>query len=108
MFRLVRDDLMMFDEVFYACDSDFALDKGLFTDDFKSEQYKKTGHPAKKDFEVFAKRIGVMDGRFEKLMHPFLEKQASVETLIRHSFLNEANKRGCLQLYWEKRNYLVG
>ena len=37
-------------------DSDFALDKGLFADGFKSEEYKKRGHPSKSDFIEFAKR----------------------------------------------------
>jgi serine/threonine-protein kinase HipA len=40
-------------------DSDFALGKGLFADNFKSEEYKKSGHPSKKDLTEFAKRIGV-------------------------------------------------
>jgi serine/threonine-protein kinase HipA len=89
-------------------DSDFALDKGLFSDDFKSEQYKKSGHPNKIDFEEFGRRIGVSENRIEKLMAPYLEKQASIETLIRRSFLTEANKRGYLMMYQTKRNYLIG
>jgi len=55
-------------------DSDFALDKGLFLDNFKSEQYKKSGHPCKNDFKGFAKRIGVADGRVEKLLNPIMKK----------------------------------
>ncbi len=88
-------------------DTDFALSKGLLADDFKSEAFKRNGHPSKRDFEEFAKRIGVMEGRFEKLMYPFLEKQAWVETLVRHSFLSEANKRGYLMMYHTKRNCLT-
>lgn len=87
-------------------DSDFALDKGLFADDFKSSKYKSSGHPSKIDFIEFAKRIGVAGGRVEKLLHPFLEKQPFVETLVSHSFLNEPNKRGYLLLYNSRRNYL--
>lgn len=88
-------------------DTDFALDKGLFADGYKSDQYKKNGHPSKDDFAEFANRIGVMESRFEKLIHPFLEKQPLVETLINHSFLNDANKRGYLQMYYTRRNYLI-
>lgn len=88
-------------------DTDFALSKGLLADDFKSEAFKRNGHPSKRDFEEFAKRIGVMEGRFEKLMYPFLERQVRVETLVRHSFLNEANKRGYLMMYNTKRNCLT-
>jgi serine/threonine-protein kinase HipA len=88
-------------------DSDFALSKGLFMDNYKSEQYKKNSHPAKKDFIEFAKRIGVTASRIEKLLIPFLEKQTLVETLIKRSFLNESNKRGYLMMYEKKRNYLI-
>ncbi len=89
-------------------DSDFALDKGLFLDDFKSEQYMKNKHPNKLDFVEFGRRIGVSENRIEKLMAPYLEKQPLMETLISSSFLTEANKRGYLMMYQTKRNYLFG
>ena len=88
-------------------DSDFALDKGLFADGFKSEGYKKSGHPSKSDFIAFAKRIGVTEGRVEKLLNPFLEKQNLMETLVSRSFLSDENKRGYLLMYQTKRNYLT-
>jgi serine/threonine-protein kinase HipA len=88
-------------------DTDFALDKGLFADDFKSEQYKKSGHPAKSDFAAFAKRIGVTESRFEKLIKPFIEKQPFMEILVSHSFLTDANKRGYMLMYTTKRNFLI-
>ncbi len=87
-------------------DSDFALDRGLFADNFKSEAYKKSGHASKSDFIELAKRIGVTEGRVEKLLNPFLEKQPFMETLVSRSFLNVANKRGYLLMYHTKRNYL--
>ncbi len=89
-------------------DSDFALDKGLLADGFKSEQYKKNGHPSKSDFAEFGKRIGVAESRVEKLLNPFLEKQLAMETLVSHSFLSDANKGGYLLMYNTKRNYLIG
>lgn len=88
-------------------DNDFALDKGMFADNFKSDDYKKNGHPSKSDFTEFAKRIGVTEGRVEKLLNPFLEKQNLMETLVNHSFLSDANKRGYLLMYNTKRNYLL-
>lgn len=88
-------------------DTDFALDKGLFADDHKSEQYKKSGHPSKSDFTEFAMRIGVAESRIAKLLNPFLEKQPFVETLVNHSFLTETNKRGYLLMYNSKRNHLI-
>ena len=88
-------------------DSDFALDKGLFVDDFKSEQFKKSRHPCTTDFMEFAKRIGVSPKRAEKLLQPFLERQPFMETLVSRSFLSEANKRGYLMMYNNKRNCLI-
>ncbi len=88
-------------------DTDFALDKGLFADDFKSGQYKKSGHPCKSDFIEFAKRIGVTPGRIDKLLNPFLQKQPMMETLVNHSFLSEANKRAYILMYSTRRNYLM-
>jgi len=88
-------------------DTDFALDKGLFATDFKSEQYKKSGHPCKSDFSEFAKRIGVSESRVDKLLNPFLGKHSLIETLVNHSFLSESNKRGYLLMYNTKRNYLI-
>jgi len=88
-------------------DTDFALNKGLFADNFKSDEYKKNGHPSKNDFKELAKRIGVVESRVEKLLEPFLQKQPIMEELVNHSFLNDANKRGYLLMYNNKRNYLT-
>ncbi len=88
-------------------DSDFALDNGLFADDFKSDQYKKSMHPNKSDFQEFGRRIGVTEKRIEKIMSMYLEKQPFVEVLTNRSFLTEANKRGYLMMYQTKRNYLL-
>jgi serine/threonine-protein kinase HipA len=93
---------------FHVDDSDFALTKGLFADDYKSEGFKKNDHPSIRDFEEFAKRIGISENRIPKLIQPFLEKQPLMEALIHRSFLSEANKRGYLILYQTKRNYLLG
>lgn len=88
-------------------DTDFALDKGLFADGFKSENYKKNGHPCMNDFLEFAKRIGVAETRRAKLLAAFMEKKAFIETLVNRSFLSEANKRGYMLMYNTKRNYLI-
>lgn len=86
-------------------DTDFALDKGLFADGYKSAAYQIKGHPSKTDFMEFAKRTGVTESRVEKLLQPFLEKQNFVEVLISRSFLSDANKRGYLLMYNTKRNF---
>jgi serine/threonine-protein kinase HipA len=88
-------------------DSDFALDKGLFSDNFKSEPFKKNGHASKVDFIEFGHRIGITARRIDKLLQPYLQKQPLLETLVANSFLTEANKRGYLHWYRTKRNYLI-
>ena len=88
-------------------DSDFALTNGLFTDNYKSETFKKTGHPSNDDFKEFGKRIGISESRIEKLLNPYLEKQYQVERLVNCSFLNDSCKRGYFLFYQTKRNYLI-
>ena len=91
----------------HVADTDFALDKGLFADDFKSDKYKNNGYPSKPDFMEFAKRIGVTDSRVEKLLQPFFEKQHMVKTLVNRSFLSDSSKRGYLLMYNTRRNNLI-
>ena len=87
-------------------DTDFALNKGLLKDDFKSEAYIKFNHPAKKDFIELARRMGIAEKRIIKLLKPFLTKQDMVETLTQHSFLDDKTKKAYIQLYNNKCNFL--
>jgi len=87
-------------------DTDFALYKGPFVDDFKSDVFKKSNHVSKADFIELAKRIGVATSRIEKLLTSFLKKQSLVEVLIPCSFLSDTAKREYMLLYNTKRNYL--
>jgi serine/threonine-protein kinase HipA len=88
-------------------DTDFALDRGLFADNFESETFKKTHHRGKDDFLEFAKRIGIHENRMGKLLEPFLAKQDKVELLVNRSFLTPQNKRGYLMDYGSRRNRLI-
>ena len=87
-------------------DSDFALDRGLFADGFKSETFKKSLHPGKADFIEFGRRIGIDIHRAEKLLTPFLTQQGKVELLVKRSFLPVPTQRGYLLEYHAKRNML--
>ncbi len=89
-------------------DSDFAFDKGLFADNFKSETFKKKNHPCKEDFTEFGKRIGMQENRMERIIQLFIEKQNMVETLVNRSFLDDAGKREYLLQYNTRRNFLIG
>lgn len=88
-------------------DTDFALSKKLFNDDYQTAAWKKSGHASATDFLEFGKRIGVVDSRCTKLLAPFIERQANVESLINRSFLDAGSKRAYLLHYNTKRNYLV-
>jgi serine/threonine-protein kinase HipA len=85
----------------------FALDAGLFADNYRSSQYKITGHPSKADFVEFARRIGIQESRIEKLLSPFLVNQKAVGSLISRSFLNDPAKRAYLLMYNTRRNMLI-
>jgi serine/threonine-protein kinase HipA len=91
----------------HVADTDFALDKGLFADGFKSVKCKKNYHPHKDDFYEFAKRIGVLESRIDKLLTPFLQRHQSMETLVSRSFLSDPCKKGYLINYNTKRNFLI-
>lgn len=87
-------------------DSDFALSRGLFKDDFQSSAWQKTGHPGLEDFKEFAKRIGIKKSRVDKILNPFLERKEKVEELINCSFLDKPTKRAYLLDYNTRRNRL--
>ncbi len=87
-------------------DSPFALEKGLFKDNFQSTEKKKNGQVGLDDFLEFAKRIGIKESRVNILLNPFLVRQTMVESLIDRSFLNDATKRGYKMSYEARRNQL--
>lgn len=87
-------------------DTEFALDKGLFSDGYRSETSKRTLHPGKEDFIELAKRLGIEKSRAEKLLAPFLVPQEMVEILVKRSFLNEPTKRAYMLDYSTRRNRL--
>jgi len=87
-------------------DTDFALDGGLFTDDFQSEAMKKSTHPGLHDFQELANRFEMNQQRRDKILSPYLQTQPMVEELTRRSFLNEKTKRAFLLHYQTKRNQL--
>jgi serine/threonine-protein kinase HipA len=87
-------------------DSVFALSAGLFEGDYRSDYYRRTNYPCQTDFRELARRMGLTPSRTQKLLRPFIEKQEKVATLIQHSFLAEASKRGYGQAYRTRRNHL--
>lgn len=87
-------------------DTDFALDGGLFEDNFESREMKMNGRVGLEDFLEFAKRLEIKEKRRDKLLAPFLSRQQLVESLIQQSFLNDQTKKAYLLHYQTKRNQL--
>ncbi len=87
-------------------DTDFALDRGLFKDDFQSAELRKSGHAGLEDFYEFAKRLSISAKRRDKLLKPFLTRQDTVEDLVQRSFLSDSTKRAYLLHYQTRRNQL--
>jgi len=87
-------------------DSDFALQKGLFANNFKSNSYVKNNHPGKEDFIELGKRIGILEQRTSEIIKPFLLDQPAVEKLTNNSFLGDKLKKTYYQDYQTKKNHL--
>jgi len=87
-------------------DSDFALEKGLFADNFRSNFYATHNHASAYDFSELARRLEISPKRTEKLLLPFLQKQEKIEFMVQNSLLTEPSKRGYMLMYKTKLNYL--
>jgi len=92
----------------HVADTDFALTKGLFADDFRSRDFQRTNHPSHLDFHEFGKRIGVTRSRITALLEPFVTKQPSVTNFMERSFLDASARRGYLIHYNTRIGYLKG
>ncbi len=68
-------------------ESDTALD--LFKDDFQTDAFKEGSKYTRIDFIEFAKRIGLKEIRFRKILDGMLNKTDLVKILIARSFLND-------------------
>ncbi|MFH1852585.1 MAG: HipA domain-containing protein [Candidatus Neomarinimicrobiota bacterium] len=87
-------------------DTDFALEDGLFKDDFESEAMQKDGWTGLADFHEFARRLNISDQRRDKLLEPFLTSPDQVEILVKQSFLNNQTKQVYLSHYQTRKNRL--
>jgi serine/threonine-protein kinase HipA len=63
-----------------------ALD--LFQDDFETESFKKQAFYAYDDYAEFAKRLGLVETRFRRIMEMFIGKNCDVEAMIDASELS--------------------
>lgn len=87
-------------------DTYFALQDGLFSDDFETEGFQINGFYSYDDFLEFALRIGLSDKRAKLLLDRFRKHYTETEDLISRSFLNEANKALFRQYYQDRLKML--
>ena len=81
---------------------DFGLDGGLSVNMFRSDEYERTGHPCRDDFERFASLIGLVPIRATKLLDRYMTVPEETLLLIRGSFLPEKMQRHYLRIVKER------
>lgn len=81
---------------------DLGLDGGLSPDIEKSDVYERTGHPCRLDFDRFAKKIGLVDKRADKILNRFKTLPDEVRQLIDRSYLTEKMKRDYSRIVSER------
>lgn len=91
----------------HVSDTPFALDKGLFADDFGSDYFGRTHKRGWDDFVELGKRIGMVGSRVVKILEKFGAKHLLIETLIQHSFLSMKGKKSYLMHYQARRNMFI-
>ncbi|MGY6743130.1 MAG: HipA domain-containing protein [Cecembia sp.] len=73
-------------------DSFFALEDGLFSNDYETESFKVLGYYAYDDFYDFGLRIGMLENRIKNLLDKYRNKNNHTLNLIRCSFLSQPTK----------------
>jgi len=63
---------------------------------------ESTGHPCRLDFERFARRIGISDKRFTKILDKYMAIPYGTKALIGRSYLNDKMKRSYLRIITER------
>lgn len=76
----------------------FALDKGLFKEGMQMSDTRTVG---RKDFEEFARRIGLPQRLTKRELDNFSTPFPKIRELITHSFLSAKNK----EVYWQGTEY---
>jgi serine/threonine-protein kinase HipA len=73
-------------------DTFFALEDGLFSNNFETESFNILGFYAYDDFYEFGLKIGVMESRLKKIMDKYKNENLFVARLINNSFLSRETK----------------
>lgn len=81
---------------------DFGLDGGLSLNMFRSDEYDRTGHPCRADFDQFASLIGIVPVRSAKILDRFMTIPEETLSLLHESFLPEKMQRSYLRIVKER------
>lgn len=81
---------------------DFGLDGGLSLNMFRSDEYNRTGHPCRADFDQFASLIGIVPVRSAKILDRFMTIPEETLSLLHESFLPEKMQRSYLRIVKER------
>ncbi len=87
-------------------DSFFALEDGLFSNDFETESFKSLGYYAYDDFYEFGIRIGMLESRVKNLLDKYRTKNAHTLNLIHCSFLSQPIKELYTKHYLDRLKML--
>jgi serine/threonine-protein kinase HipA len=90
----------------HVIDEDFALDGGLFKEEYYSETYGQKGHPCQDDFITFGKLIDVPEIQINKILNQLLASQPLVYSLTEQSFLDNKLRRMYIRSYEERLDRL--
>ncbi|MBP5488781.1 MAG: HipA domain-containing protein [Bacteroidales bacterium] len=81
---------------------DFGLDGGLSLSMVRSDEYERTGHPCRSDFEQFASLIGIVPVRASKLLDRYMSIPKETLSLVYSSYLPEKLQRLYLRVVKER------
>ena len=80
----------------------FGLDGGLSSRLVRSDEYERTGHPCRADFEQFASLIGLVPVRSARLLERYMTVPEETLSLLHESWLPEKMQRHSLRIVKER------
>lgn len=87
-------------------DSFFALENGLFSDNYETESFKSLGFYAYDDFYDFGLKTGMLESRVKLLLDKYRAENAKTLHLIRCSFLSQPVKELYTKHYLDRLKML--
>ena len=79
----------------------------LFDNDFDSAYYATYGHYGRIEFIEFAKRLGIVEIRYLRIIESFIKKEPQIVALIQNALLSNAAKQFLLQNLQSRLKRLV-